>query len=271
MSALVYQAINAIVAELSCTGIARNHRNEEGDYLYRSIDDVLGALAPLLARHRLCVLPRVLEREAVRSSRTSNLVSVHVAFDLVSALDGSVHTIESFGEAIDDSDKGTAKAISSAFKLVMLQAFCIPVPQDDVDATSPRLHPGKLNGASLPEPPEGWESWVAEAIDIVSTCQSAEAVDRLCSGRRQLLSALQHARPELYAKVGEAIAARLVELKRLEPKASTLPASASARPGAEQVGSSDGAKAPTRTPRRTASQYTLKETADAADQPAKEA
>jgi hypothetical protein len=50
----------------------------------------------------------------MRYGRTSQLVSVHAAFDLVSALDGSTHTVQSFGEALDDSDKGTAKAIYSA-------------------------------------------------------------------------------------------------------------------------------------------------------------
>ena len=263
MSALVYQAINAVAAELADSGIARTHRNEEGDYSYRSIDDVLGALAPLLARHRLCVLPRVLKREALRCSRTSQLVSVHVAFDLVSALDGSVHTIESFGEAIDDSDKGTAKAISSAFKSAMLQAFCIPVPQEDSDAASPRLHPGKRNGASRPEPPEGWESWATEVIDIIAACQSGEAVDRLCATRRQLLSALQHSRPELYAKVGEAIAARLAALHKAEGQPSR-PASAPRK--AELVATTDSADAPARAPRKAAGRSKTSRTADAAHQ-----
>lgn len=217
MSVLVYQAINAVTAHLAETGIAKNHRNDEGDYAYRSIDDVLGALAPLLARHKLCVLPRILSREAVRSGRTSQLVCVHAAFELVSALDGSAHTIESFGEALDDSDKGTAKATSAAFKSAMLQAFCIPVPQDDADATSPPLDGNKHCG--LPEPPAGWEAWAGEVVAIASSCDSAEAIDRLTTMRRPLLAALQRSRPELYASIGEAIAMRLEQLQRPQPPA----------------------------------------------------
>jgi hypothetical protein len=210
MSALVYQAINAVAGNLSELGIAKRHRNEAGDYQYRSIDDVLRALAPLLARHKLCVLPRVLDRDVARgTSGSAQLVTVRAAFDLVSALDGSSHTIESFGAAIDESDKGTAKAISAAYKSAMLQAFCIPVPQEDADASCPRL-----NGVALPEPPEGWESWVAEVVDITGSCDTAEAIDRLTTGRRQMLAALQRSRPDLYASVGEAIAGRLAELQR---------------------------------------------------------
>lgn len=219
MSVLVYQAINAVAADLSQIGIAKRHRNEAGEYQYRSIEDVLNALAPLLARHKLCVLPRVLEREAVRTNAGSaQLVSVRAAFDLVSTLDGSAHTIESFGEAIDESDKGTAKAISAAYKSAMLQAFCIPVPQEDADAASPRL-----NGVAVPEPPEGWDSWAGEVIEITKSCETAEAIDRLRSARRQMLAALQRSRTDLYGRVGEAIAARLTELQRPSETQPTQP------------------------------------------------
>ena len=223
MSALVYQAINAVAEELSRGGIAKNHHNDEGGYAYRSIDDVLAALAPLFGKHKLCVLPRVLEREAVRSGRAGQLVTVRAAFDLVSALDGSTHTIESFGEALDDSDKGTAKATSSAYKSAMLQAFCIPVGQEDGDVSSPRLS-DRDAGVAVPEPPEGWESWAREVIHIAQSCETADAIDRLTSVRRQLLGALQRGRPELYAQVGEAISSRLASLQRPNAHPRGLPA-----------------------------------------------
>lgn len=215
MSSLVYQAINAVTAELAESGIAKNHRNEEGDYAYRGIEDVLKALAPLLARHKLCVLPRVLEREAVRAGRqgSDQLVVLRVAFDLVSAIDGSVHAIESFGEAIDDSDKGTAKAMSAAYKGAMLQAFCIPVPQEDADATSSHLNGQGPKSIALSEPVEGWDCWSTELIAIASSCESGEAIDRLLGKRRAQLNALQRARPKLYTRIGEAIAVKLAELR----------------------------------------------------------
>ncbi len=210
MSVLIYQAINSVAAELSQNGIAKLHRNDEAEYQYRSIEDVLNALAPLLARHKLCVLPRALERHG-QSVGATQLVTVRMAFDLVSALDGSRHTIESFGEGIDESDKGTAKAISAAYKSAMLQAFCIPVPQVDADSTSPRF-----KGVALPEPAEGWDSWSGEVIDIVKSCESTEAVQRICTARRSVLSALQRARPDLYVTVGEAIAGQVAALQRPE-------------------------------------------------------
>ncbi len=58
----VYAAIHAVAADLATIGIAKDHVNAADDYKYRSIDDVLGKLAPLLAKHRLCVLPQAFER-----------------------------------------------------------------------------------------------------------------------------------------------------------------------------------------------------------------
>lgn len=201
------------------SGIAKSHRNDQADYAYRGIEDVLKALAPLLAKHKLCVLPRVLQRDAIaqRGQAVGQLVVLRVAFDLVSAIDGSRHVVECFGEAMDDSDKGTAKAMSGAYKCAMLQAFCIPVPQEDADAPSSGLNGNKRKPAPIPEPPEGWENWSAEVIDIARSCESSEAIDRLLEVRRLQLAALQRGRPALYAKVGEAIALRLADQKPQRP------------------------------------------------------
>jgi hypothetical protein len=58
----VYAAINAVTADLSELGIPKARVNRVDDYRYRSIDDVLAVLSPLLSRHRLCVLPMVPSR-----------------------------------------------------------------------------------------------------------------------------------------------------------------------------------------------------------------
>ena len=217
MSALVYQAINAVAAELAVSGIAKTRHNEQGNYAYRGIEDVLSALAPLLATHKLCILPRVLEREAIprKQGASEQRVLLRVAFELVSAIDGSSHRVESFGEALDDSDKGTAKAMSAAYKSAMLQVFCIPVPEEEANGSLTRIVAGKRVSADpAPEPPEGWESWSTEVVDIARACETADAIERLLGTRRHRLSALQRARPELYGQVGEAIAGRLSELQR---------------------------------------------------------
>ena len=210
----VYRAITAIAAELSGGGIPKRHRNERDDYRYRSIDDVLNRLSPLLAKHKLCVLPRVLERECTDRLGEGDLllvgVTLRVAFDLVSSADGSSHTVEAFGEALDASDKATAKAMSSAYKHAMLQAFCVPVAQiEDADASSHRL---KRNRSHQREPVEGWAMWTSGIVDIVKSCATLEAVERLQQRQRPLLKAIGREQPDLYAQIGAAFARRTAEL-----------------------------------------------------------
>lgn len=205
----IYKAINAITAEMAKCGIAKAHTNAQDQYLYRSIDDVLKCLAPLLAKHRLCVLPRVLERIAVdrNGARDELLVSValRVAFDLVSAVDETRHTVEAYGEALDGGDKATSKAMSSAYKAAMLQTFCVPVTgSEDADARTYKLHRYDHD----PELVGGWEQWANDLIDMIGICENGEALSRVQDTNRALLKAVSRERPDLYRGIGDAFQSR---------------------------------------------------------------
>ena len=140
----VYQAINAVQAALAQTGITKDRKNQQQGYSFRGIDDVYNALAPLLAKHGLCILPRILtrqcvERETAKGGTLFN-VTVEAEFDFVCAEDGSKHIVRTFGEAMDSADKATNKAMSAAYKYAAFQAFAIPTEGDnDADAHSPEI------------------------------------------------------------------------------------------------------------------------------------
>lgn len=135
----VYAAIAEVMAELAKVGIGKNNKNTQQGYKFRGIDDVYNALAPLLARTKLLILPRVLNR-VVTERETKNggvlfYVVLDVEFDLVSGVDGSKHTVRVCGEAMDSGDKATNKAMSAAYKYACMEAFCIPTEGDnDADA-----------------------------------------------------------------------------------------------------------------------------------------
>lgn len=145
----VYKAINAVQAELAKVGISKDRRNTQGaGYNFRGIDDIYNALAPLLAEKGLCILPRVLARESVeRVSKQGGAlfyITVEAEFDFVSTVDGSKHTVKTFGEAMDSGDKATNKAMSAAYKYAAFQAFCIPTEGDnDADAQTHAVEPAK--------------------------------------------------------------------------------------------------------------------------------
>jgi hypothetical protein len=136
----VYQAINAVQAALSVEGIGKHRTNTQGSgYKFRGIDDVYNALSPLLAKHGLVIMPRMIARTCEdRTSKSGGAlfyVTVEAEFDFVAAEDGSSHTARTFGEAMDSGDKATNKAMSAAYKYAAFQAFAIPTEGNpDADA-----------------------------------------------------------------------------------------------------------------------------------------
>ena len=138
----VYRAINAVQRDLSALGISKDRKNAAQGYTFRGIDDVYNALAPLLSKHGLCILPRILERDCVERATAKGgvmfYVTVAAEFDFVAAEDGSKHVVRTYGEAMDSADKATNKAMSAAYKYAAFQAFSIPTEGDnDADAHSP--------------------------------------------------------------------------------------------------------------------------------------
>ena len=176
----IYKAINAVQSELAKTGISKDRTNTQGSgYKFRGIDDVYNAVSPLLAKHGLCILPRVLTRScAERQSKQGGAlfyITVEVEFDFVSSEDGSKHTVKTFGEAMDSGDKATNKAMSAAYKYAVFMAFGIPTEADnDADlhtheVQTPRLTERQVSeiatllnetGAEMPV----FLSWVSKAI-----------------------------------------------------------------------------------------------------------
>lgn len=137
----VYKCINAVAAEISQEGISKDRRNQQQGYNFRGIDDVYNALAPVIAKHGLVILPRCISRELTeRNSAKGGVlftVVVEAEFDFVSSHDGSKHTVKTYGEAMDSADKATNKAMSAAYKYAAFQTFCIPTEGDnDADATT---------------------------------------------------------------------------------------------------------------------------------------
>jgi hypothetical protein len=124
--------------------------------------------------------------------------------------DGTSHIVEAFGEALDRGDKGTAKAMSAAYKSAMIQTFCIPVAvSEDADQVTFKLS----NRTHAPEPPQGWSQWCLDIEDIVSVCETEMALSTVQDRYREQLKALNRELPQRYAELGNAFVARREALK----------------------------------------------------------
>lgn len=156
----VYKSIVAVQGALAKEGISKSRKNQQQGFAYRGIDDVYAALAPLLAENHLCILPRITEKEVVERVNKNGTAlfytTVTAEFDMVSAIDGSKHTVSSYGEAMDSGDKSIGKAMSYAYKAMAFMAFAIPTEGDnDPDANAHEVKPKATPAPKKENAPQG--------------------------------------------------------------------------------------------------------------------
>lgn len=157
----VSQAILHVMEDLARVGLAKERTNQQQHFQYRGVDDLMNALAPILVKRKLLILPRVLERTTVeRESRQGGAifsVVLKVEYEFLSAEDDSSRIVGPFyGEAMDSGDKATNKAMSVAYKYACIQTFCIPTEGDDPDAT---VHEVVTTVTPPPKPPHHDDEW----------------------------------------------------------------------------------------------------------------
>jgi len=140
----VYKAISAVAKDMAEVGISKDRENRQQGFSFRGIDQVYNALAPMLAKHGLVILPRITERTVTERVAQKGGVLFYVVvkaeFDFVATEDGSKHTVVTYGEAMDSGDKATNKAMSIAYKYAAFQTFCIPTEQTAIDADAEVHH-----------------------------------------------------------------------------------------------------------------------------------
>jgi hypothetical protein len=172
----VYRQMVEAAGDFAKAGLGKTGVNEQQKFRFRGIDSLMDLAAPILAKHGLLVLPRVLGRTVEqRETRNGGIlfsVALDVEFDFVSALDGSKHTVRLAGEAMDSGDKASNKAQSAAYKYALLQSFCIPVEgaQEEADLTTP-----DETVASKPEGYYAIKAMVRAAAELGSAAVKAYA------------------------------------------------------------------------------------------------
>lgn len=135
----IYETITAVMAEIGAVG--KDSRNEQQRFMYRGIDAVMNAINPALIKHKLFVVPEIMEqkREERHTAKGENLIySICTVKYTFYAEDGSSVSATVIGEGMDSGDKATNKAMSIAFKYACFQVFCIPTEEmKDPDAETP--------------------------------------------------------------------------------------------------------------------------------------
>lgn len=151
----VYAALTAAIAD-TAEGIKKNKTAGSGQFSYkfRGVDDVLNFLSPVLARHKLAVVPhKVLafeqtERRSIKKGYNKGDPDIEVilycsrlrqAWRLYHA-DGSYVEGENEVENANGQDKGPNACVSVSFKYFCLMTFCVPIDDKSVEDETTETH-----------------------------------------------------------------------------------------------------------------------------------
>ena len=141
----IYQAISAIMGEIGVVG--KTTRAQGLPYSFRSADDIINVISPLLVKYKVCIFPREVESisEMFHNSAGKQItrVSKKMEYKFVSTEDGSSETVCMGGEGLDFSDKASSKAQTMAFKYMFAETFAIATEDPDPDSERPEV--GEIN------------------------------------------------------------------------------------------------------------------------------
>lgn len=136
--------------------VGKDSYNEQQRFKFRGIDAVVNAAAPALDKHGVLTVP-TLEKLTystveVGSKRTQMAhAQVEVTYTFYGPR-GDHFCARVPGEAMDMGDKATAKAMSVAYRIALLQALNLPTDDPDPDSQSYERSPARDEPAEHLEP-----------------------------------------------------------------------------------------------------------------------
>lgn len=131
----VVQALASVMSDVREVG--KNETNQHQRFNFRGIDAVMNAVGPAFRKHGVVCLPTKVEHTIAsktvgKNSSIMNFVTVNVEYTLYGPEGDSITGAVS-AESFDSGDKGTAKAMSVAYRTFLLQALCLPTDDPDPD------------------------------------------------------------------------------------------------------------------------------------------
>jgi hypothetical protein len=131
----VFHAVNEVRKDAGA--VAKDQKNHAQKFNFRGVDQVVNACAPAMRTHGVIVAPSSthLHTEEITSGggKRQAWVTGSVRYTVYGP-EGDSFPIESATEATDFADKATAKAMSVAYRIALLQLFSLPTDDPDPDS-----------------------------------------------------------------------------------------------------------------------------------------
>lgn len=133
----VYAAFSAAMEEVQA--VRKEGFNDSQRYNFRGVDQVVNAVGPIFRKHHIIPIPYhcvASYRDAQTSTgKAAREVTVSATYRFYGPAGDFIEAVVP-GESLDSGDKGTAKAMSVAYRIVLLQSLCIPTDDRDPDQDS---------------------------------------------------------------------------------------------------------------------------------------
>lgn len=165
----IYELLAKVLGDVDA--VAKDSKNEQQGYKFRSIDDVYNSVHAAFAKHGVFTLLTIMSRtDTVRQTKSGGQQYHCLCRFLIRfyATDGSCVDSVLDAEGLDTGDKGTNKAISFAHKYALLTALSIPtedmtegdrerteLKREEYDDRRPEPTPRPSAGAQANKPPAG--------------------------------------------------------------------------------------------------------------------
>ncbi len=157
--ASIIKALCNVMGE--CGVVKKSGKNKFHNYDYATDEDLVGMVRPLMAKHGLALIPSLAGMPQVESVQTKNGTASHVSIMMEYTLaavseDGKTgevwpEKIRTFGEAIDNGDKGFYKASTGANKYTIFRLFQLAAG-DDPERDSHEVTTGRSSQAKANKP-----------------------------------------------------------------------------------------------------------------------
>ena len=132
-------ALAAVMADVPVIGKDQAVTTGPARFRFRGVDDVMQAVGVALRKHRVVFAPtRVvsLEHERYDTAKGAPMDGVTVVVEYtITGPEGDAMIAAAAGQAADAGDKAVPKAMSVAYRTVLLQTLCIPTGDPDPDSS----------------------------------------------------------------------------------------------------------------------------------------
>jgi hypothetical protein len=117
--------------------VKKGDRNQQQNFNFRGIDSVINAVGPALRAHGVVAVPvnvlSAFEQYETKTKTQMRNCVLTITWRFYGPA-GDFIEAQTMGEASDAGDKSVPKAHSVAYRILLLQALCIPTDEPDPDS-----------------------------------------------------------------------------------------------------------------------------------------